>query len=219
MGAKTWMLSYADGNPRDLLRAHAEFDRDATLKLAVRLFPRDRLTPLDDVDLMYTSPPDDELCIACFPGLSVVAAKEFGIDNPSKLPSNFLTHVPAKTVYLHAMHSVVDWFAFAVWHEGKLQRSLSLSPDSGIIEDIGQRMSFEMPYWSGKHPAVDPADEDEGDPPYPFPFHPLELGEAALAEFFGFTLEGTYDPSHILPETVPLASFKRSSKKFRFWGR
>jgi hypothetical protein len=38
---------------------------------------------------------------------------------------------------LHAMHSVVDWLAFAVWEDNRLIRSLSLAPDGGIIEDIG----------------------------------------------------------------------------------
>jgi hypothetical protein len=36
---------------------------------------------------------------------------------------------------------------------------------------------------------------------YPFPFHPLELGEAALREFFGYRLEGIVDPGPIEPET------------------
>lgn len=38
-------------------------------------------------------------------------------------------------MYLHAMHSVVDWFAFAVWGpDGKLRRALSVSPANGVIE-------------------------------------------------------------------------------------
>ncbi len=83
------------------------------------------------------------------------------------------------------MHSVVDWFAFARRNSGQLVRSLSLSPDSGIMEDIGQRFSFEEPFWSGQ------PDDSEDD--YPFPFHPLELGEAALKEWFGYQLEGLSD--------------------------
>jgi len=39
--------------------------------------------------------------------------------------------------------------AFAQWVNGKLVRSLSLSPDSGILEDIGPRFPFEEPFWSG----------------------------------------------------------------------
>lgn len=217
MGAKTWMVVYANGIARELLAARPKLDRDATARLAARLFAKDRLEPLDDGDLSYTCPPDDELHIGCFPGVSVVAAKEFGIDYPSMLEPHFLEGEESQNVYLHAMHSVVDWFAFAVWRDGKLQRSLSLSPDSGVLEDIGQRLPFELPYWSGEHPAVDPEDEDEGDPPYPFPFHPLELGEAALEDFFGYHIEGVIDPTLLAPETVPLIRYKRSRSRWRFW--
>ena len=217
MGAKTWMLVYAAGNARATLANSPQLDRDATFRLATELFPKDRLEPIDDGSLLYTSPPDDEMSIGSFPGLSVVAAKEFGIDYPSTLPSRFLTRARDRTVYLHAMHSVVDWFAYAIWRNGVLERSLSLSPDHGVIEDIGPRLTFEQPYWSGQHPAFEPGDEDEGDPPYPFPFHPLELGEAALREFFGYQLEGSPTLSDIDPESIPLAQYKRKSSKFKFW--
>jgi hypothetical protein len=213
MGAKTWMLVYADGNARNLLAAKPRFDRDATLRLATELFPKDGLEPIEDVSLYYTCPPDDEITIGCFPGLSIVAAAEFGIDYPSQLPPRFLIPAGARTVYLHAMHSVVDFFAFAVWHVGRLERSLSLSPDSGLMEDIGPRLPFEEPYWSGEHPAVDPDDEDEDEPPYPFPFHPLDLGEAALKEFFGYQIEG--ELTNLDPESIPLASFKRTTCTFK----
>lgn len=79
-------------------------------------------------------------------------------------------------VYLHAMHSMVDWFAFTVWRDGKLQRSLSLPPNSGVLEDIGKRLSSELPYWAGNYPAVDPEDEDESDRRTHFPFILLSLG-------------------------------------------
>ncbi|WZP00695.1 hypothetical protein EP7_002344 [Isosphaeraceae bacterium EP7] len=183
------------------------------------MFPKDRLAPLADGTLSQTCPPDGEIDIGCFPGLSVVAAKEIGIDYPSRLSPRFLECAGSRTIYLHAMHSVVDWFAFAVWRAGKLERSLSLSPDSGVIEDIGPRMAFEGPYWSGEHPAVDPEDDDEVEPPYPFPFHPLELGDAALRELFGFQLEGVIDPSLLDPESVPLARFKRRASMFKLWWR
>ena len=103
------------------------------MRLADRLFPKERLELLDDGDLSYTSPPDDEVHIGCFPTVPIVAAKKFGIDRPSQLPSHFLNGIGTSTVYLHAMHSVVDWFAFAVWSDRKLVRSLSLSPDDGVL--------------------------------------------------------------------------------------
>src|SRR5262245_59121756 len=216
MGAKTWMLVYAGGNVREVLAANPKLDREATARLAAELFPKERLNPLDDGSLSYTCPPDDEICIGCFSGVSVVAAKEFGIDYPSGLEPRFLKSAGRRVVYLHAMHSVVDWFAFAIWRDGKLERSLSLSPDSGVLEDIGRRLSFEEPYWAGEYPAVDPDEEEEGEA-YPFPFHPLELGEAALGEFFGYQLEGELGMSLLDPQSIPLARFKRKSSWFKFW--
>ena len=212
MGAKTWMLVYADGNAREALRAYPTLDRDATRQLAEKLFGGEKLTYEEDCDLTYTCPADDELCIGCFPGVSVIAAKEFGIDYPSKLPQSFINAGGNGTIYLHAMHSVVDWFAFAVWSNRRLIRSLSLSPDSGVAEDIGQRLPFELPYWSGQHPAVD-GDEDS----YPFVFHPLELGEAALETFFGYCLEGPIDSDQFEPERIPLIQYKRARKRWKFW--
>jgi hypothetical protein len=73
------MLVYADDNARDALRARPALDREATTKLVGELFPEEKLEPLEhDGDLSYTSPPDGEVHIGCFPGVAVVAAKEFG---------------------------------------------------------------------------------------------------------------------------------------------
>ena len=111
MGAKTWMLVYADGDARKLLTTRPELDLEATSRLATELFPKDRLEPLAAGTLAWTCPPDDEICIACFPGVSIVAAKEFGIDHPSSLSPRFLEMAGSRTLYLHAMHSVV----FRLW--------------------------------------------------------------------------------------------------------
>jgi len=216
MGARTWMLVYADLGAREALKNRPLLNRDATSRLVHKLFPTENLEPLGDGDLSYTCPPDNEIHIGCFTGVSVVAAKEFGIDYPSSLPQRFIAAGGSGTVSLHAMHSVVDWFAYAQWVDGILVRSLSLSPDSGILEDIGARLPFEEPYWAGQHPAV-----DYNDVYYPFPFHPLELGEAALAELFGYQIEGMIDDDNLLePETIPLIIYKRSSSQswWRFWG-
>lgn len=212
MGAKTWMLVYATGKVAEVLKSGPQLDRSATLQLATRLFPKEKLEPIGDGRLSYTCPPDDELHVGCFPGVSVLAAKEFGIDNPSKLPARFISNGGRGTIYLHAMHSVVDWFAFAKWNNGQLVRSLSLSPESGIVEDIGQRLPFEEPFWSGQHPATDD-DEEE----YPLPFHPLELGEAALNEFFGYQLEGSMGGALVRPESISLVKYKRPRSWWKLW--
>ena len=48
MGAKTWMLVYADANVGEVLKRHPPLDRDATLKLASSLFPKGSLEPIGD---------------------------------------------------------------------------------------------------------------------------------------------------------------------------
>jgi hypothetical protein len=55
------------------------------------------------------------------------------------------------------------------------------------------------------HPATDPKKEDFV---YPFVFHPLELGETALLELFGYQLEGTVDPSRLEPEDIRFCASK-----------
>ena len=216
MGAKTWMLVYSDGNTASSLKKNPTLDRVKTEKLVRELFPREKLKSIEDGDLSYTSPPDDIIYAGYFSGVFIVAADEFAIDFPSKLAPSFLNTKYGETIQLHAMHSVVDWFAFAVWKNGKLERSLSLSPDSGIMEDIGKKLSFEIPYWEGKFPAIDPEEEEEDDD-YPFKFHPLELGEATLKAFFGYVLEGVIDPSLIEPEEIPLLGFKRTKPWWKMW--
>jgi hypothetical protein len=214
MGAKTWMLVYSKGNPKDFLHADPKLDRGATTALVQQLYPSETLVPLDDGDLCFACPPDREIVAGCFPGVTIVAAKEFGIDYPSKLAPRFVDAFSDGTLYLHAMHSVVDWFAFGVWRDGVLQRSLSLSPDSGIMEDLGDRLPFEQAYWAGGHPAVDPGEDPAN---YPFPFHPLDLAEAALLAFFGYQLEGVIDPEQIQPERIPLMRFERKKDWWKFW--
>ena len=108
---------------------------------------------------------------------------------------------------MHGMHSVVDWLCFAVWEDGELVRSLSLSPDSGIMENIGQPYAFELPFWAGEHPVTPvPGWPDQG--PYPLPFHPLVLGEQALRALFGFVIEGMPEPADIDAEAVAMRGFR-----------
>ena len=212
MGAKSWMIAYSTGRPRDVLVTRPRLDVAGTDELVSTLFGRDEPTRLGETDLFAINPPDREIVAGAFEGLFVLAAREFSLDNPSQLKSRFLERAPAPDIYLHAMHSVVDWSAFAVWRGGELERSLSLAPDFGIVEDIGEKMDFERPYWGGSHPAT----QDEEDE-YVFPFHPLDLGETVLAELFGFTLEGLPLEDSVEPDEITLLRYKRQRPWWKFW--
>ncbi|WP_377154808.1 DUF6928 family protein [Roseateles sp. UC29_93] len=208
MGAKTWMLVISDGDARAALEGQPALDRDATRALAERLFPGESLELIGEGDLSYTDPPDPLMFIGCFPGVSIIAASEFAVDHPSQLPGRFLDIAGKRRITLHAMHSVVDWFAFAVWEDGRLIRSLSLSPDSGILEDIGEPLPFEAPYWAEQQRVT----SDPGEDAYPLPFHPLELGEEVLLARFGYQLEGSGAAS-VDPFSIPLLHFQRSGTR------
>lgn len=207
MGAKTWMLVYADGDVRSVLRASPQLERKAARNMVARLHPGRQIS--DDPDgtlLENASPPDGVVYAGCFPGLIIICTAEVGGDYPSRLDRRFIDAADGRTVYLQCMHSVIDWFAFGIWKGGTLARALSISPDSGVLENIGGPLPFEEPYWGGKHPV----ETDPGDDPYPLAFHPLELGENALRALFGFVYEGVPQPDDPDLEAVRLAGFRVS---------
>jgi len=205
------MLVYSNGEVTDNFKASVTLNKKATDSLLEKLYPEEKLELIGDGDLSFTSPPDDIIYAGCFGDVSILAAKEFAGDFPSKVDPRFIDSSLGENIYVHAMHSAVDWLAFAAWRNEKLIRALSLSPDSGILEDIGERLDFEIDFWDGKHPAIDP--EDEEDEEYPFAFHPLELGEEALKYFFGYQLEGYADGSLLEPEEIPLLGYRRLTTK------
>lgn len=201
MGAKCWLVVYADGPVPPLLRAAGEPDEEATEALVARLHPGARLSPLGYGDLLdHGNPPEREAWAAVHDGLALVCTTRVALDRPTDIAPAILGAVPGRTTYVLAMHSVVDWFAYAIWSPtGELVRSLSLSPDDGIIEDLGERQPFERAYWAGEH-----AEDDD----YPLPFHPLELAEDALGHLFGFCYEGFPPPDAVDVEEIDLLGFR-----------
>ncbi len=204
MGTKAWMLVYGAGDVSTALRGSLTLDRDATRALVARLHPGRRLTELKDGSLIDDmNPPEGRVYAGCFGDVTLLCTSEAAIDYPSRVDRRFLDVADGRTVYLHAMHSVVDWFAYAIWTDGKLVRALSLSPDSGVLENIGVPRPFEASYWAGKHPVP----SEPGKPPYPLPFHPLEMADAAQRALFGFSYEGVASPDDPDLESIPLAGF------------
>ncbi|GAA3029978.1 hypothetical protein GCM10020229_46730 [Kitasatospora albolonga] len=141
--------------------------------------------------------------------MELVGDQRVMLDRPSQLPAELVAASAGRRLVLHAMHSVVDWLAFAVWEDGRLVRSLGLSPDGGIIEDIGERLSFEHPFWAGEHPVERLRIADAPERAYPLTFHPLELGEEALRALCGFVMEGRPEPGDLDPDDIHLHGFRR----------
>lgn len=207
MGAKTWMLVYSDGDAKEILKSQPKLDRDISVQLANKLFPTKKFTPIEDGNLRFTNPPKDKLYIGSFPGMSVVSSSSVALDYPSQLPQSFINTDFGNTLYLFAMHSIVEWFAYAIWKDGTLVRSLSVSGDNGeVLEDIGPKQPFEMFYWSDGHPLFDDPKEENYST---LNFNPLDLGNAALNEYLGYQIEGYNESLHIDPEKIPLVGLQK----------
>ena len=208
MGAKTAILAFADGDIRPALLGAATQDPVAAARLVGQVFPGYQVTPAGHTTLgdgVY--PADDVTNVTVLPGLELLCDRRLVLDLPSQLPAHLAEFGAGRRIVMHGMHSVVDWLCFAVWEDGRLIRSLSLSPDGGIVEDIGDPFEFERPFWAGEHP-VEPVPGWPSQGPYPLPFHPLELGEEALRALFGFVLEGYPDPADIDDWEIPLQGFR-----------
>ncbi len=208
MGAKTALLAFTDGDIRPALRGATQSARAETEALVRQIHPGYAVEPADDGTLFENEyPPDDFTYATVLVGAELYCSRRLVFDRPSELPEHLLQAGAGRRIIMHGMHSVVDWLCFAVWEDGVLIRSLSLSPGSGILENIGEPLDFELPYWAGEHPVEPmPGWPDQG--PYPLPFHPLELGEEALRALFGFIIEGYPDPNDINTETIHLHGFR-----------
>lgn len=201
MGAKTALLAYAARDSVQSLRHAREPDPAATRALVAAAHPGWNGATASDGNLSDDCyPPEGTVFAGSFPGIDILCDRDVMDYLPSELPERYLDVAAGRRMILHAMHSATDAFAYAIWEKGNLVRSLCLSPDGGIVEDLGDPLPFEAPYWAGEHPAGDG---------YPLPFHPLELGgEAALRACFGFIVEGRPQPTDIDAESVRLAGFQ-----------
>jgi hypothetical protein len=205
MGAKSALLVMADDDPAGLLSPPLAADGEATSALVARANPSwtGSTTAGSSLgDACY--PPNGVVYAGSFPGIDILCDQQVLVDRPSELPAHLLGASAKRRVILVAMYSATDWLAYAVWEDGALVRSLSLSPDSGVIEDTGTRLPFEDPFWAGQNPVA----RRHGQHPYPLPFHPLELGQAALRGLVGFVIEGRPLPADIDADAVPLAGFE-----------
>jgi hypothetical protein len=200
LGAKTALLVYAAKDPVESLRQARDCDPEATRALVAATHPTWEGTASSQGNLFDDCyPPEGTVYAASFPGIDILCDRDVMDYQPSEFPARYLDGAAGRRVILHAMHSVTDTFAYAIWENGSLVRSLCLSLDDGIAENIGDRLPFEAPYWAGEHPAGDRSR---------LAFHPLELGDAALRALFGFIIEGRRQPTDIDAESVKLAGFQ-----------
>lgn len=207
MGTNASLIVYADRDPHQTLRSSPVLDRPAARDLVRRLFPERAIQETGDADLMDVLSPDLGCAyVGCYPGLAIASNTGLGRDRPSGVPRHILEARSCRWIYLIAMISFFDCAVVAAWHEGQLRRSVSVTfngqladpPVTGeVVENIGDPLPFERPLRTRQGPRGEQR----------IPFHPLDLGQAALASILGLPYaSGLPDPVEY--GTVALAGFR-----------
>jgi hypothetical protein len=189
------LVIFADGNPIDVLRSYPVLDKPATRTLAERLFPGAKLAEIGDELLVDAlDPPADVVYVGCFIGLDLICSWGLTPQRPSELDPVVLGATERRHVYLHAAHSDAGWCSYGVWRDGTRVRALSVCADPGILEDEGERMSFE----DTRTDAQQDAQETE------------ELGRRSMQALFGFACEEDR-LDDVDPELIPVVAYRVST--------
>jgi hypothetical protein len=190
VAANSAIVVWTDSKPLDVLRAYPVLDKPATRELVERLFPGTDIEEIGDQLLADAlDPPAGVAYVGCFPGLDLVCGWSLMPDRPSQLDPATLGATERPHVYLYGVHADADWCTFGRWDDGQLVRALSVCPDPGIIEDVGEHESFEQPYWDAAE------------------LRPVALGEAALSGYFGIVF-GDDKLDKTDPESIPVVGYK-----------
>lgn len=202
MGAKAAILALGDRDFGESLRQLPHADPEQTAALVGEIFPGYQVELVEGWPLADATYPDDDVIYALSAhGIDIMCDQRFMLDKPSELPAHVLGAAAGRRVALCALHSVDDSFAYAVWANGELVRSLSLSLPLRVIEDIGEPLDFEGPYWARRQ-AV------SGRDPGALGFHPLDLGEQAMRFLFGFALEGRPGPEDVDASRIGMLGYR-----------
>jgi hypothetical protein len=202
MGAKAGILALGDGDFAELLRQLPSADAERTAALVADIFPGYEVESVRGWPLADSTYPDDDIVYALSAtGIDIMCDKRFIHYKPSELPAHVLDVAAGRRVVLCAVHSVDDSFGYAVWNGGELVRSLSVSLPQQIIEDIGEPLEFERPFWASRQAFIDRH-------PGALGFHPLDLAQQTMRFLFGFALEGAPEPGDVDAGQIAMLGYR-----------
>lgn len=202
MGTKAGILALGGRDFAESLRQLPRAGAERTAALAAEIFPGYQVEPVRGRPLKESTYPDDDVVYALSaPGIDIMCNWRFQLYKPSELPVHVLDVAAGRRVALCAMHSVDDSFGYAVWANGELVRSLSLSLPHGIVENIGEPLEFELPFWARRRAAIERY-------PGALGFHPLDMGQQAMRSLFGFALEGGPEPDDVDASQITMLGYR-----------
>jgi hypothetical protein len=206
MLSKAWSLWYVDApDPRTVLRANHNPDPSAALALAKQLHEDRDVRPVMVGTLAgCAGPAADEVCIGCFPGVTVLCSAQSARIHPTEIPELLVRPLASEHTYLVSFDVEHGWGAFAHWERGEFRRSFS-STRVRILEDEGLPLVWERPYWAGEHPVRRRAGELPD--PHSLPFDAPDFADAANDEWLGFHYREPAAPGVLAPGDIPVCKF------------
>jgi hypothetical protein len=191
VSANSSLIVYSDSDPKDVLRAYPVLDKAATRALAEKLFPDADIEEIGDELLADAlDPPEQVAYLGCFTGLDLVCNWKIMPDRPSQLDPAVLHATSRRQAHLYALHADADWCSYGVWQDGELVRAYSAGPDPGVIEDVGERLSFER----DEYATYD------------------DLGDAACKALFGIDTTDEADIDDVDPGLIPVVGYRVSAR-------
>jgi hypothetical protein len=190
--AKAVLLAFADGDIADVLRSLGATGSDRAAALVRRTHLGYDLTAMDGAPLSvarYSG--HDEVYAISTGALDLVCDLRLDFEAPSELPEHLHELGRDRRIVYFLMHSGAGVLGYAVWDHGRLVRTFSLTPD-GIVENLGEPLPVERPFWAGEHDNDCGTADDED--PDKVAFDPFELGEEVLRDLFGFVSKGCPTP-------------------------
>lgn len=188
MGYSCNVVAVSPGIPRTDIQKHPEGGVDAAVAAVARFFPEHsptgRSTTAEDG---FSTPNPDHLYVGTWGDTVVI-----GLEDPDTdaVTAQLADHIaPHEIIWSLSLQSTVDHCGFGAQGPG-YDRSLvawsDADPDTASELITGTPLPFEEPYLAGEHPSSDdPAEQSD----YPYPFHPLDLGNAAMLWIFGVEAE------------------------------
>lgn len=180
-----WLIDSDD--PIADLRVGVVNDQVTAETLARNVIGDSVLVPRGETTLdRVASGADDEIGVAVYGRLAVIAGPRLAATAPSQLPTELVTARPTAHAYLVHTDTDAAYGVFAQWDQGRLRRSFAADPVD-IVENEGLPFLFERPFWAGEHPLqyVDGVAHD----PQALPFHPVEFAACAAHNWLGLRLD------------------------------
>lgn len=200
MGFKTSLIALSAEPPRLAITTGPEQGRAAAEAVIADIFAGRGLRFRETSNIYEASYPGEDTVGVSTYGDTVVLGGEWVFAKGYEA-----VHAAARgrQVWELAIHSVVDLCHIEVRDAAgqvvrRLDRYADIDPEGIAANTEGDPLPFEVPYWAGEHADSDPGEEVDA----LTPFHPLDMGEAAMGWIFGVYGEGA--PSDAVQKTLTI---------------